>query len=285
MAEQIPGGAEGPNNWQVIGISRDQWRLIGAALALGGNVRAGLEDNLYLPDGEMAKSNGELIAKARQMAEDVGRRAATVAEARELLGVRSARRPRRVSWRRAAFRASASATSGSSTSPGCCRAASARCCSPTSGPTWSRSRTPGMGDYVRWAPPFYGSDSRAGAGDALGPLPVAQPRQARDQGRPKVRGRARGPLAARRRLRRRARALPPRRPRQARLRLRRPARGQPPDRLLRHHRLRADGPQHPARRARHELPRPHRAAGPHWRAPAAGRSSRPVRSPTSAAAG
>jgi len=42
---------------------------------------------LYLPNGEMAKSNGELIAKARQMAEDVGRRAATVAEARELLGV------------------------------------------------------------------------------------------------------------------------------------------------------------------------------------------------------
>jgi uncharacterized protein (DUF849 family) len=87
MAEQIAGGPEGPNNWQVIGISRDQWRLIGAALALGGNVRAGLEDNLYLPDGEMAKSNGELIAKARQMAEDVGRRAATVAEAREMLGV------------------------------------------------------------------------------------------------------------------------------------------------------------------------------------------------------
>jgi 3-keto-5-aminohexanoate cleavage enzyme len=88
MSEQIPGGAEGPNNWQVIGISRDQWRLIGAALALGGNVRAGLEDNLYLPDGKMAKSNGELIAKARQMAEDVGRRAATVAEAREMLGLR-----------------------------------------------------------------------------------------------------------------------------------------------------------------------------------------------------
>ncbi len=87
MAEQIPGGHEGPNNWQVIGISRDQWRLVGAALALGGNVRTGLEDNLYLPNGEMAKSNGELIAKARQMAEDVGRRAATVAEARGMLGV------------------------------------------------------------------------------------------------------------------------------------------------------------------------------------------------------
>jgi 3-keto-5-aminohexanoate cleavage enzyme len=87
MADQIPGGAEGENQWQVIGISRDQWKLLGAALVLGGNVRAGVEDNLYLPNGEMAKSNGELIAKARQMAEDVGRRAATVAEARELLGV------------------------------------------------------------------------------------------------------------------------------------------------------------------------------------------------------
>jgi 3-keto-5-aminohexanoate cleavage enzyme len=88
MSEQVPGGAEGSNNWQVIGISRDQWRLIGAALALGGNVRAGLEDNLYLPNGEMARSNGELIAKARQMAEDVGRRAATVAEARDMLGLK-----------------------------------------------------------------------------------------------------------------------------------------------------------------------------------------------------
>ena len=87
MSEQIPAGAEGPNSWQVIGVSREQWKLLGSALVLGGNVRAGLEDNLYLPNGEMARSNGELIAKARQMAEDVGRRAATVAEAREMLGV------------------------------------------------------------------------------------------------------------------------------------------------------------------------------------------------------
>jgi 3-keto-5-aminohexanoate cleavage enzyme len=89
MSEQIPGGAEGPNQWQTIGISRDQWKLLGASLVLGGNVRAGVEDNLYLPSGEMARSNGELIAKARQMAEDVGRRAATVAEARELLGLKA----------------------------------------------------------------------------------------------------------------------------------------------------------------------------------------------------
>jgi 3-keto-5-aminohexanoate cleavage enzyme len=87
MSDQIPGGPEGPNQWQTIGISRDQWKLLAAALVLGGNVRAGVEDNLYLPNGEMCKSNGELIAKARQMAEDIGRRPASVAEARELLGV------------------------------------------------------------------------------------------------------------------------------------------------------------------------------------------------------
>jgi 3-keto-5-aminohexanoate cleavage enzyme len=87
MSEQVPGGAEGENQWQVIGISRDQWKLLGAALVLGGNIRAGVEDNLYLPNGEMCRSNGDLIAKARQMAEDVGRSVAGVAEARELLGV------------------------------------------------------------------------------------------------------------------------------------------------------------------------------------------------------
>ena len=92
MADQVPGGPEGRNNWGVIGISRDQWRLVAAAAAFGGNVRVGLEDNFYLPDGEMARSNGDLIAKARQIVEDVGRRAATVAEARELLGT-----PKRVS--------------------------------------------------------------------------------------------------------------------------------------------------------------------------------------------
>ena len=91
MADQVPGGPEGRNNWGVIGISRDQWRLVATSAALGGNVRVGLEDNFYLPDGEMARSNGDLIARARRIVEDVGRRVATVAEARELLGT-----PRRI---------------------------------------------------------------------------------------------------------------------------------------------------------------------------------------------
>jgi uncharacterized protein (DUF849 family) len=87
MAEQVPGGPDGGHRWGVIGISRDQWMLIAAALTLGGNIRVGLEDNFYLPNGETARSNGDLIARARRMTEDVGRRPATVAEARELLGL------------------------------------------------------------------------------------------------------------------------------------------------------------------------------------------------------
>jgi uncharacterized protein (DUF849 family) len=83
MLDQLPEGQR--CNWQVIGVSRDQWRLASAAISLGGNVRVGLEDNFYLPDGEMARSNGDLIARARQMVEDAGRRAASVAEAREML--------------------------------------------------------------------------------------------------------------------------------------------------------------------------------------------------------
>jgi 3-keto-5-aminohexanoate cleavage enzyme len=83
MVENIPDGS----HWGVIGISRDQWMLVAAALTLGGSIRVGLEDNLYLPGGKMASSNGELIAKARQLTEDLGRRPATVEEARAMLGV------------------------------------------------------------------------------------------------------------------------------------------------------------------------------------------------------
>jgi 3-keto-5-aminohexanoate cleavage enzyme len=86
---QVQGSVATPakHHWGVIGIGRDQWMLVAAALTLGGSIRVGLEDNFYLPDGEMARSNGDLIAKARQMTEDAGRRPATVEEARELLAI------------------------------------------------------------------------------------------------------------------------------------------------------------------------------------------------------
>jgi 3-keto-5-aminohexanoate cleavage enzyme len=83
MVENLPAGS----HWGVIGISREQWMLVAAAVTLGGSIRVGLEDNLYLPSGEMARSNGELIAQARRMTEDIGRRTATVAEARAMLSI------------------------------------------------------------------------------------------------------------------------------------------------------------------------------------------------------
>jgi len=83
-----PRGVDAPHHhWGVIGIGRDQWSLIAAGLTLGGSVRVGVEDNFYLPDGQMARSNGDLVAKASQMVHDCGRRPATVQEARALLGI------------------------------------------------------------------------------------------------------------------------------------------------------------------------------------------------------
>ena len=79
----MPVGSE----WEVIGISRPQWRMIAAALVMGGNIRCGLEDNFYLPNGEIAQSNGTLVETAVRMVRDVGRRPATVDEARKILGL------------------------------------------------------------------------------------------------------------------------------------------------------------------------------------------------------
>jgi uncharacterized protein (DUF849 family) len=75
------------HHWGVIGIGRVQWTMIAAALSLGGSVRVGLEDNFYLPNGTLASSNGDLVAKACEMTHDCGRAVATVAQARELLGI------------------------------------------------------------------------------------------------------------------------------------------------------------------------------------------------------
>ncbi len=82
----MPAGSE----WEVIGISHGQWRMLATALVLGGTIRCGLEDHLYLPSGEMAKSNGELVEVAARMTRDVGRRPATVEEARQILGLGAA---------------------------------------------------------------------------------------------------------------------------------------------------------------------------------------------------
>lgn len=76
-----------PATWEVIGISRQQWMLVSAATALGGNVRVGLEDNFYVPSGEMAASNGDLVHAAAKIVELSGRKVAGPEESRGLLGL------------------------------------------------------------------------------------------------------------------------------------------------------------------------------------------------------
>jgi len=85
QVDSLPPGS----HWQVIGIGLNQWPLVASALALGGNVRVGLEDNFYVEEGKMAKSNGDLVEKACRLAHDLGRDVATPSEARALLGLES----------------------------------------------------------------------------------------------------------------------------------------------------------------------------------------------------
>jgi uncharacterized protein (DUF849 family) len=80
----IPEGS----TWEVIGIGKEQWRLVASALVLGGNIRVGLEDNFYLPDGSMASGNGPLVEKAAALVRDVGRTLASLDEAKAMLGIR-----------------------------------------------------------------------------------------------------------------------------------------------------------------------------------------------------
>jgi uncharacterized protein (DUF849 family) len=83
MASVVPSGS----TWGVIAVSREQWTMAGAAAALGGNVRVGFEDNFYLPSGEMASTNGELVDAAAQIVRLQGRDVAEPDEARRLLSL------------------------------------------------------------------------------------------------------------------------------------------------------------------------------------------------------
>lgn len=84
MVNAIPAGS----TWTATGIGRNAFTLAAAAIVMGGNVRVGFEDNLYLSRGVLAKSNGELVAKVVRLAKELGREVATSAEAREILGLK-----------------------------------------------------------------------------------------------------------------------------------------------------------------------------------------------------
>jgi len=84
LRSMLPKGAI----WQAIGIGRAQLPLSLAALALGGNIRVGFEDNVYFERGRLAASNAEFVTRAAELARVTGREVATPAQVRERLAVR-----------------------------------------------------------------------------------------------------------------------------------------------------------------------------------------------------
>ncbi|HEX2646515.1 MAG TPA: 3-keto-5-aminohexanoate cleavage protein [Candidatus Dormibacteraeota bacterium] len=86
LTNQVDSLPEG-SHWQVIGIGLNQWALVAAAITMGGNVRVGLEDNFYVEEGRMAKSNGDLVEKAARLVRDLGRDVASIEQARKILGL------------------------------------------------------------------------------------------------------------------------------------------------------------------------------------------------------
>lgn len=81
--KQVPQGSF----WQCIAISRKQWQLAAIACTMGGNFRVGLEDNFYLPNNEMAKSNGECVEWGVKLAKMMGREIASIEETRAMLNI------------------------------------------------------------------------------------------------------------------------------------------------------------------------------------------------------
>ena len=82
LVDDLPAGC----TWSVAGIGRMQTPMAMAAIAMGGHVRVGLEDNIYFSKGRLAK-NDELVARVARIAAEAGRPVATPGQAREMLGL------------------------------------------------------------------------------------------------------------------------------------------------------------------------------------------------------
>lgn len=83
MVESIPAGS----TWTAAGIGKTEFEIAAATIVLGGHVRVGFEDNLYVEKGVLAKNNGELVEKVVKLAKLLGREIATPDEAREILSI------------------------------------------------------------------------------------------------------------------------------------------------------------------------------------------------------
>ncbi len=84
MAGSVPPGS----TWTATGIGKTCWDIVAATIALGGHVRVGFEDNVYMSKGVLAKSNGEMVERVVQMAKLMNREIATPDEARAILGLK-----------------------------------------------------------------------------------------------------------------------------------------------------------------------------------------------------
>lgn len=83
MRELLPPGAQ----WQGFGIGRNQFPMAMQSALLGGHVRVGMEDNVFISKGEFARSNAQQVHKVRRMVEDMGLELATPLQARSILGL------------------------------------------------------------------------------------------------------------------------------------------------------------------------------------------------------
>ena len=83
LVQHIPAGS----TWTVTGIGRSAWDMAAAGIVMGGNVRVGFEDNIYLGKGHKAASNGELVAKVVRLSKELGREIANPGEARRILSL------------------------------------------------------------------------------------------------------------------------------------------------------------------------------------------------------
>nr|NIO71965.1 3-keto-5-aminohexanoate cleavage protein [Anaerolineae bacterium] len=83
MKSKLPPNAR----WSVLGVGKAQLPMIALGVLLGGNIRVGLEDNIYLRRGVLAKSNAELVEMAVRLVHQLQREVATPKEARDILGI------------------------------------------------------------------------------------------------------------------------------------------------------------------------------------------------------
>lgn len=83
LVDAMPEGS----SWQVVTIGKHQTPLSMMALAMGANIRVGFEDNVYIDQGVLARSNAQFVERAVRLARELGRQVATPAEAREMMGI------------------------------------------------------------------------------------------------------------------------------------------------------------------------------------------------------